>query len=584
MVKKIFFPLLFLVLAYFVFSYENAKIIVAGVAIFLVGMFFLDEGFKLFSGGFLEHILEKFTNTLPKAIGSGFIITSVIQSSSLTSVILISFLATELIGLTEAIGVILGSSLGSSTTAWLIATLGLKIKISHYAMPIIIFGIFFRFSKEEKYKGLGNILLGLGFIFLGISYMVNGFSSLKDNIDLSVYALEGYFGMFVYSILGGIMTFVVQSSSASIAIILTALASMQIVYINALSTVIGGKIGSTATTVLGSVSSNANGKRLALAQFILNLTAAVFATVFIYPIIYLIDFIAQYFSVAADNYVIKLTMFQTIFNIVAVVILIPFIPLMVKKLQKLFIPKIKSWAKPQYLNDEVIQIPKTAIINLRKENKNFYYNLLKSIKHQLKINDNDLHFNHHGNNTNSTQNIKIDKIYKKNLKLLHDHIMQFSLMAEKNMNEKDSQVVNLLKSATIQMNKLLKNIKNLEKNLENNQKNKDKYVTTEYEIIKDLMMMVFRELKYIRQNHNLDDIDRMHKIKALKQKLNSFENIRNIRIDKLINSKKINASVATNLIYDLSFTIFICNRLIDITMILWVENKVLLKNEEENEN
>ena len=584
MVKKIFFPLLFLVLAYFVFSYENAKIIVAGVAIFLVGMFFLDEGFKLFSGGFLEHILEKFTNTLPKAIGTGFIITSVIQSSSLTSVILISFLATDLIGLSEAIGVILGSSLGSSTTAWLIATLGLKIKISHYAMPIIIFGIFFRFSKEQKNKGLGNILLGLGFIFLGISYMVNGFSSLKDSIDLSVYALDGYFGMFIYSILGGIMTFVVQSSSASIAIILTALASMQIVYINALSTVIGGKIGSTATTVLGAVSSNANGKRLALAQFILNLTAAIFATIFIYPIIHLIDFTAQYFGVAADNYVIKLTIFQTLFNIVAVVILIPFIPLMVKTLQKLFIPKIKSWAKPQYLNDEVIQIPKTAIISLRKENKNFYYNLLKSIKHQLKINDEDLHFSHYENKIINIQNTKIDKIYKENLKLLYDDIIQFSSAAQKNMNEEDFQVVNLLKSATNQMNKLLKNIKKLEKNLENNQKNKDKYITAEYEIIKDLMVMVFRELKYIRQNHNFDDIDRLYKVKALKQKLNSIENIRNIRIDKLINSRKINASVATNLIYDLSFAIFICNRLIDTTMILWVEDKVLLEIAEENDN
>jgi len=152
--------------------------------------------------------------------------------------------------------------------------------------------------------------------------------------------------MFIYSILGGIMTFVVQLSSARIAIILTALVSMQIVYINALYTVIGGKIGSIVTTILGAVSSNANAKRLALAQFILNLTAAIFATIFIYPLIHLIDFTAQYFGVAADNYVIKLTMLQTLFNIVAVVILIPFIPLMVKKLQKLFIPKIKSWAKP----------------------------------------------------------------------------------------------------------------------------------------------------------------------------------------------------------------------------------------------
>ena len=147
-----------MVLAYFVLSYESAKEIIAGIAIFLVGMFFMEDGFKLFSGGFLEKILEKFTNSMPKAILNGFLITSVVQSSSLTSVILISFLGASLIALESAIYVLLGSSLGSSATAWLISLFGLKIKISHYAMPILAFGIFFRFSKIAKYKGFGNIL------------------------------------------------------------------------------------------------------------------------------------------------------------------------------------------------------------------------------------------------------------------------------------------------------------------------------------------------------------------------------------------------------------------------------------------
>ncbi|MFX4283096.1 Na/Pi symporter [Aliarcobacter butzleri] len=160
MIKKILFPLLFLILAYFVLSYESAKEIIAGISIFLVGMFFMEDGFKLFSGGFLEKVLEKFTNSMPKAILNGFLITSIVQSSSLTSVILISFLGASLIGLEAAIGVLLGSSLGSSTTAWLISLFGLKIKISHYAMPIIVFGIFFRFSKNQKQKGFGNIIYG----------------------------------------------------------------------------------------------------------------------------------------------------------------------------------------------------------------------------------------------------------------------------------------------------------------------------------------------------------------------------------------------------------------------------------------
>lgn len=299
---------------------------------------------------------------------------------------------------------------------------------------------------------------------------------------------------------------------------------------------------------------------------------------------HMIDFIAQYFGVVTDNYVIKLTMFQTIFNIVAVLIMLPFMPLLVKVLQTFFIPKVKSWAKPKYLDNEVIQIPKTAIISLRKENKNLYYNLLKAIKHLMNIKDEDIYLNRFNHESNSVQNTKIDKIYKDNLKLLHDEIIQFATMAQKNMSDEDVALVNLLKSATTQMNKLLKYIKTLQKNIESYQKSKDKHVSNEYTMIKDLLVMVFRELKYLRQNHNLDDIDRMLKSKTLKQTLNSFDSVRNNKIATLINLKKIDATMATHLINDLSFTLFICRKLIDVTTILWVEDKILLELGEEDEN
>ncbi|PKN14296.1 MAG: Na/Pi cotransporter family protein, partial [Deltaproteobacteria bacterium HGW-Deltaproteobacteria-24] len=133
MFKKILFPTIFLILAYFILANENAKIIVAGIAIFLVGMYFMEEGFKLFSGSTLEKVLENFTNTLPKAITTGAIATSIVQSSSLTSVIMISFLSAGLIGLGEAIGVIFGANLGSTTTTWLVSYFGLKIDIAYYA-------------------------------------------------------------------------------------------------------------------------------------------------------------------------------------------------------------------------------------------------------------------------------------------------------------------------------------------------------------------------------------------------------------------------------------------------------------------
>lgn len=581
MLKKVLFPLLFLVLAYFVFSFESAKEIIAGIAIFLVGMFFLEEGFRLFSGGFLEKVLEKFTNTLPKGILNGFLITSVVQSSSITSVILISFLGAGLIALESAISVLLGSSLGSTTTAWIISLFGLKIKISHYAMPIIIFGIVFRFSKNQRYKGFGNILLGLGFVFLGISYMVNGFFDLKESVDLSVYSSNSFGMMILFGLIGAFMTFVVQSSSASIAIILTALASSQVLYFNAIALVIGGKIGSTATTVIGSMSSNSNGKRLALFQFILNLIATIFGIILFYPIVNLIDIIADYFVIESD--VIKLTLFVTIFNLMAVIIVIPLLKRIILLLNKMFVPKVKSWSRLEFVDSESLESSRSIIVGLKKENMVLYNKLLKAIKHQLLINDEHIYWTKKHENKKVPQNEKIDKIYKDKIKALHDQIIDFMSFAQIEMNSDDLKEFNASKTTTNQMYSSLRDIKNLNKNITDyNMDNKNLY--EQYKFIKEIMSITIKELEVIYQNTNMDDIDKIFKVQNLQQKLIFLDNLSNTSVDKLYEDKEIDAKMATKIIKDISFAILICQQLIDITISLAIEDKVLIQVEEDDEN
>ena len=581
MLKKVLFPLLFLVLAYFVLSFESAKEIIAGIAIFLVGMFFLEEGFKLFSGGFLEKILEKFTNTLPKGILNGFLITSVVQSSSITSVILISFLGAGLIGLESAISVLLGSSLGSSTTAWIISLFGLKIKISHYAMPIIIFGIVFRFSKNQKYKGFGNILLGLGFVFLGISYMVNGFFDLKESVDLSVYSSNNFWIMVLFGLLGAFMTFVVQSSSASIAIILTALASSQVLYFNAIALVLGGKIGSTATTIIGSMSSNSNGKRLALFQLILNLIATIFGIIFFYPIVNFIDIMANYFDIQSD--VIKLTLFVTIFNLMAVAIVIPILKKIIVILNKTFVPKVKSWSKLEFVDSESLESSKSILVGLKKENMILYNKLLKAIKHQLLINDEHIYWTKKYENKKIPQNEKIDKIYREKIKELHDEIIGFISFVQKDIDNDTSKELYILKNTTNQMYSSLKNIRNLNKNISDYKIDK-KILFEQYKFIKEIMSITIKELEIIYQNENIDDIDKIFKVRMLQQKLIFLDNLSNSNIDKLYENKKIDAKMATKIIKDISFSILICQQLIDITISLVIEDKVLIQEDEDDEN
>ena len=187
MLRRILLPIILIILGYEFWVSPDFKEIAAGVAIFLFGMISLEEGFKAFSGGTLEKILQKSTDKLYKSIGFGFITTAIMQSSSLVSVLTISFIGAGLIGLTQGIGIILGANIGTTTGAWLMAGFGLKVNISAYAMPMLAFGVILIFQKTKSLKGIGYILTGLGFLFLGIHYMKEGFESFKATVDLALF-------------------------------------------------------------------------------------------------------------------------------------------------------------------------------------------------------------------------------------------------------------------------------------------------------------------------------------------------------------------------------------------------------------
>ena len=267
----------------------DAQEIAAGVAIFLFGMIMLEDGFKLFSGGTLERMLERTTGSTPKALLFGVISTTVLQSSSLVSVITISFLSAGLMSLIAGVGIIFGANIGTTTGAWLVAGLGLKVNIASYAMPMIAISIILVFQKPKSLRGIGYALAGLGFLFLGIHHMKEGFEAFRDQIDLLRFALPGLLGLVVYTLLGTAATVIMQSSHATMVLILTALAAGQITYENALALAIGANIGTTITAIIGSLSANFQGKRLALAHLIFNVTTAAVALIFIAPLRDIVD-------------------------------------------------------------------------------------------------------------------------------------------------------------------------------------------------------------------------------------------------------------------------------------------------------
>lgn len=385
MFKKLILPsILGLLLAGFWFSAEFQEI-AAGVAIFLFGMLMLEDGFKLFSGGFLEKLLASATRSVPRSLGFGIISTTLMQSSSLVSVITISFLSAGLITLLGGVGIIFGSNIGTTTGAWLVAGFGLKVNISSFAMPMLAVSIVLVFQSSKYLRGAGYILAGLGFLFLGIHHMKEGFDAFKDQFDLTQFAITGWQGLLIYTLIGATATVVMQSSHATMVLIITALAAGQISYENALALAIGANIGTTITAVLAALSANFQGKRLALAHFIFNSITAIVALIFIAPIRDLVDFISNSVGIAADDYSLKLAVFHTIFNTIGVAIMLPWLRRLIVILERAIKAPAEDFSQPKYLTDAVDEFPETIENALHNEVKHLQDNAVELIAHGLNL-------------------------------------------------------------------------------------------------------------------------------------------------------------------------------------------------------
>lgn len=585
MLKKSLLLFIILGLAYLTISQENIKIIFAGIAIFLIGMYFMENGFKLFSGGVLEKVLQKFTNSLIKSITTGFLATSIVQSSSLISVIVISFLSVELLTLTQGIGIVFGSNLGSTTTAWIVSAFGLKIKISTYAMPMIIFGAVFRFSKNNTYKGLGNILLGLGFIFLGISYMKDGFETLKESIDLAQYSIEGYKGIALYILIGAIATIVIQSSSATMAIIITALSAGNIIYINALALAIGANIGTTVTAVIGSLASNENGKRLAFAHFIFNIITALIAVVLIYSLKDFVNVLAPYLGIDTENYSMKLALFHTIFNLLGILIVAPFTKIIVNVSVKLIRKKVSKASKPKFLLKSNIEVPDTSIISIKKEVINLYEYCQKAMFHAVYL---------HTTNLNDKKDLKlqlnkevpkidtnIDEIYQNDLKTLYSEIIKYSSFAQEHMNSTQQSYAGDLKRAAKLLVEVLKDTRDIQKNVHFYLKSKNENIKKEYNILREELATTLLNINSL-QNINLDEVDRVTQLEVIKGNLKRNDLSNSENIDELIREDKIKATMATSLINDSATIYSIQKKLLEVANTLFLTNEILKEIGEED--
>ncbi|RAL55858.1 hypothetical protein BLD25_03410 [Candidatus Gracilibacteria bacterium GN02-872] len=575
MIKKLFGISIVLILLWGFGQSENFSKISAGIAIFLFGMIFLGQGFKEFTGGGFEKILKNFTDKTWKSITLGIFGATIMQSSSLVTIIAISFLSADLIPLAQGIAISLGSNIGTTTGAWLVAAFGMKISLSTYAYPILVFGFIFYIQKSKNLKGIGYILAGIGFVFLGVDNIKDGFETFRQSVNLMDYTVDGFKGILVFVLIGTIATIVLQSSLATIILVLAALGFNQVTYENAIALVIGANIGTTFTGILGSLNSNTNGKRLAVADVISKtLTGAIF-TVFIYQVISLVDLIASGLNLTDPS--MKIAIFHTIYNIVGVSILLPFYGKFVNFIENL-LPETeviqKGFVRNLYLNGAAEELPNTAIISLVKETRHMYSNSIDILLKILGLELTDLDPDKDGivDYKSVKSKIKIyegdsDQLYGEKIKILFGEIMDFSTRVQAKNPEKYFEEFSTIRRANINIVEAVKIIKHLKRNLERFLHSSNTAIKLQYEkIIEDLLFVI---ANIERLDVTEGDYERIEILGSMQKFISDNDIINNGKIDELIRNKLITNEMATSLIKDTNYKNDICKKLILVSEIVY---------------
>ena len=313
--------------------------LIGALGFFIFGMKIMSDGIQKVAGSKMRSILSKMTSNRFLGITTGFLITALLQSSSATTVMIVSFVNAGLLSLVESIGVIMGANIGTTITAWLISILGFKVKISSIALPIIAIGFPMMFASKANIRSWAEVFIGFALLFMGLDELKNSVPDLKQNPEflsfLANYADMGYLSTIIFIGVGTILTLVVQSSSAAMALTLVMCYEGYIPFELAAAMVLGENIGTTITANLAAMVGNVHAKRSARAHFIFNIFGVIWMIIALPFFVETIDnYMVLNMQLSPLNIIgesvaipIGLSIFHTTFNIINVLLMVGFIPL-----------------------------------------------------------------------------------------------------------------------------------------------------------------------------------------------------------------------------------------------------------------
>ncbi len=356
--------------------YDLAKLL-GSLALFLYGMKIMSEALQKFAGDRLRSILTAMTTNRVTGVLTGMLITMLIQSSSATTVMVVSFVNAGLLTLTQSIGVIMGANIGTTVTAWIISILGFKVSLADYALPLLAIGaIPVLFAQNSNKKSIGEFIFGFSFLFMGLSMLQSNAPDLKHNPEmlafLQNYTDMGFFSIILFVLIGTVLTMIVQASAATMAITLIMCANGWISFELGAALVLGENIGTTITANLAAITGNTQSRRAAMAHLMFNVFGVIWVLIVFSPLTSGIQWFVHNVLGSTDTEVavpLMLSAFHTTFNICNVLLLIWFVKFIEKTVCSIIPSKNEEDEefRLRFISGGMLSTAELSILQARKE-------------------------------------------------------------------------------------------------------------------------------------------------------------------------------------------------------------------------
>lgn len=472
--------------------------LLAGLGVFLFGMILLEESVKALSGRAFRKMIRHYTDSRLKAIGSGSLVTAILQSSSAVSLMVLAFVGAGVMSMENGIGVMMGSNIGSTFTSWIVATFGFKMKIESFALPLIgIGGIsLVLFNSSPKLFQFSRLLIGFGFLFLGLNYMKESVEIFAKSFDLCTIADHG---LWLYLLVGTLLTALMQSSSASIAIVLTALNSQLITFSIGVAMVIGANMGTTITVLLGTLGGTQAKKRVGMSHLVFNVLTGVVAFT---SLDFLVSFIKIFIDIEAHS-VMGLAFFHTLFNIIGVILFFPFVGVLARLLTKIY-PDYKTILSV-YIHNTPAEVVDAASAALKNEISHLLQECQLYGTRILHIQENLFFEQATPFEKDRKRKLTLESLYE-NLKMLHGEIFSFySRLQAQVLEEGEAKELERFIYASRNIMNSLKNLKGIRKNLEEFDASENPYLNNQYSLFRKRLANLYHDMDRILQLDSLEE-------------------------------------------------------------------------------